>query len=181
MNTASRMESNGAGGKIHCSQATADLLIAAGKGPWLTKREDKIIAKGKGEMTTYWIAINSKAESSLESGSHHSDQTDDSMCLAFDDRTERWLDYNVATLELFLKPLVANRRPTESGGLNTPILADAEAIPINELREFIEFPKTSTIKDDADTPLSSTVSAQLKAFVGSISSMYRQIPFHNCK
>ena len=50
VNTASRMESNGVKGKIHVSQSTADMLPAI----WLTEREDKIIAKGKGEMTT-WV------------------------------------------------------------------------------------------------------------------------------
>jgi class 3 adenylate cyclase len=52
VNTASRMESNGVKGKIHCSQTTADALISAGRSQWLTAREDKITAKGKGEMQT---------------------------------------------------------------------------------------------------------------------------------
>jgi class 3 adenylate cyclase len=52
VNTASRMESNGVKGKIHCSQTTADALISAGKTQWLTSRVDKITAKGKGEMQT---------------------------------------------------------------------------------------------------------------------------------
>jgi len=55
MNTASRMESNGEKGRIQVSQATADLLIASGKSKWLTPREGKIVAKGKGEMQTYWV------------------------------------------------------------------------------------------------------------------------------
>jgi class 3 adenylate cyclase len=63
VNTAARMESNGAPGRIHISQKTADLLIAAGKTAWITQREDMIEAKGKGEMTTYWI--NSKGSSSV--------------------------------------------------------------------------------------------------------------------
>jgi class 3 adenylate cyclase len=52
VNTASRMESNGMKGKIHCSQTTADALISAGRSQWLTSRVDKITAKGKGEMQT---------------------------------------------------------------------------------------------------------------------------------
>lgn len=48
VNTASRMESNGVKGRIHCSQTTADLLPQR----WLTAREDKVFAKGKGEMQT---------------------------------------------------------------------------------------------------------------------------------
>lgn len=50
MNTASRMESTGQRGKIQLSQETADLLVSAGKTEWLSLREDKVVAKGKGEM-----------------------------------------------------------------------------------------------------------------------------------
>jgi class 3 adenylate cyclase len=46
VNTASRMESNGVMGKIHCSPSTAALLPDR----WITPRADKIVAKGKGEM-----------------------------------------------------------------------------------------------------------------------------------
>jgi len=55
VNTASRMESNGVKGRIHCSQATADALILKGKGSWVIPREEKVMAKGKGEMQTYFI------------------------------------------------------------------------------------------------------------------------------
>ena len=55
VNTASRMESTGTVGRIQISQSTADLLIAAGKMHWLTIREDKVNAKGKGELTTFWL------------------------------------------------------------------------------------------------------------------------------
>ena len=47
------MESNGAPGRIHCSEATAEALRSRGKGHWLTPREDEIVVKGKGEMQTY--------------------------------------------------------------------------------------------------------------------------------
>jgi hypothetical protein len=43
------MESTGIKDRIQISQETADELIAAGKVHWLTRREDKVIAKGKGE------------------------------------------------------------------------------------------------------------------------------------
>lgn len=29
--------------------------MAAGKGHWLEPREDKVFAKGKGEMSTFWL------------------------------------------------------------------------------------------------------------------------------
>ena len=55
MNTAARMESNGLPNRIHVSEATATLLRELGKGHWVEARKDKISAKGKGVMQTYWI------------------------------------------------------------------------------------------------------------------------------
>ena len=50
VNTAARMESNGLKDRIHVSQQTADGLIAAGKGDWVSAREDKVFAKGEQEL-----------------------------------------------------------------------------------------------------------------------------------
>ena len=49
------MESTGLRNRIQLSQATADLLIKAGKQSWIIKRSDEIEAKGKGRMQTYWL------------------------------------------------------------------------------------------------------------------------------
>jgi class 3 adenylate cyclase len=72
MNTASRMESNGVAGRIHVSQETALELIAKGKSSWITPREDKIIAKGKGELQTYWVSLKSGSSSSDSGASNPS-------------------------------------------------------------------------------------------------------------
>jgi hypothetical protein len=45
---------------MHVSQTTADALIAKGKSHWLVAREDKIEVKGKGEMQTYYVTVNSE-------------------------------------------------------------------------------------------------------------------------
>jgi Adenylate and Guanylate cyclase catalytic domain len=50
MNKASRMESTGLPGRIQVSAETAKLLIAAGKDAWVTPRDTKVFAKGKGEV-----------------------------------------------------------------------------------------------------------------------------------
>ncbi|CAB9526134.1 Receptor-type guanylate cyclase gcy [Seminavis robusta] len=55
VNTAARMESNGKKECIHCSQETADILYEKGKGHWVHPRDERIVAKGKGELQTYWI------------------------------------------------------------------------------------------------------------------------------
>eukprot|EP00538_Stauroneis_constricta_P006255 CAMPEP_0119548160 /NCGR_PEP_ID=MMETSP1352-20130426/2143_1 /TAXON_ID=265584 /ORGANISM="Stauroneis constricta, Strain CCMP1120" /LENGTH=768 /DNA_ID=CAMNT_0007593349 /DNA_START=72 /DNA_END=2378 /DNA_ORIENTATION=+ len=71
VNTASRMESTGTPGRIQVSQATADYLILAGRGKWLTPREDKVFAKGKGEMQTYWINTDTRSTTSDQSRSSY--------------------------------------------------------------------------------------------------------------
>jgi len=55
INTASRMESTGLGGKIQVSAETAELIRRDDKSRWLTKRDTLVAAKGKGEMITYWV------------------------------------------------------------------------------------------------------------------------------
>lgn len=75
VNTASRMESTGIPRMIQVSQATADSLILHGKSGWLSPRQDKVVAKGKGEMQTYFLQINAnssdKQSSSQQSSATH--------------------------------------------------------------------------------------------------------------
>lgn len=53
------MESTGSTGRIHLSQETAEILMASKKGNWVTKREERVMAKGKGSLQTYWLKIQS--------------------------------------------------------------------------------------------------------------------------
>jgi class 3 adenylate cyclase len=55
VNTAARMESHGIKGRIQVSQSTADEIVQAGKQAWIVPRQDKIKAKGKGELQTYFM------------------------------------------------------------------------------------------------------------------------------
>lgn len=55
VNTAARMESTGQVGRIQASAETAELLIASGKQSWVRPREEKVEAKGKGLLSTYWV------------------------------------------------------------------------------------------------------------------------------
>jgi hypothetical protein len=72
VNTAARMETTGAPNKIHLSQQTADLLVAAGKSRWVKAREELVTAKGKGQLQTYWLSFkppSAPSTSSVTSGS----------------------------------------------------------------------------------------------------------------
>ena len=66
VNTAARMESTGVKGKIQVSQATADELVVKGKEDWIVPRQDRVVAKGKGEMQTYFVVMKSNAKSAKE-------------------------------------------------------------------------------------------------------------------
>ena len=61
VNTASRMESTGIPRRIQASQTTADALILQGKQSWLVPRKEKVVAKGKGEMQTYFLECKEKS------------------------------------------------------------------------------------------------------------------------
>ena len=74
VNTASRVESTGEPGRIHVSQETAGLLANSGKAEWLEKRADKVFAKGKGEIQTYWVRRKAAPEGTTASCGSESDE-----------------------------------------------------------------------------------------------------------
>lgn len=74
VNTAARMESNGLRNKIHISSETAQHMRDAGKHHWLVAREEKIVAKGKGEMQTFFLEI--KQQSAASSTSRSTESSD---------------------------------------------------------------------------------------------------------
>ena len=47
--------STGAMNRIQVSQTTASLLFEAGKESWLHQRDDQVVAKGKGVLSTCWL------------------------------------------------------------------------------------------------------------------------------
>jgi Adenylate and Guanylate cyclase catalytic domain len=76
VNTAARMESTGGRNQIHCSQETAALIEAAGKS-WTFPREDKVNAKGKGQLQTYWVEFGSRNTASFRTGTSTISSSDD--------------------------------------------------------------------------------------------------------
>lgn len=57
VNVTSRMESTGKPGMIQLSKQTADRISSHGKGHWIRPREEKVKAKGKGDLTTFWLQV----------------------------------------------------------------------------------------------------------------------------
>ncbi|CAB9527934.1 Receptor-type guanylate cyclase gcy [Seminavis robusta] len=75
VNTAARMEQNGSPDRIHVSQECANALRLDGKGKWVVPREDKIEAKGLGQLDTYWVVTSIGGLETMSHGTSFSSES----------------------------------------------------------------------------------------------------------
>jgi hypothetical protein len=109
--------STGKRGRIQVSQSTADCLVLAGKSAWLQPREDVVIAKGLGAITTYWADPVSKRASVAGSELDESKRSDPSSSPmpALSNtvsilRHERHVGWMVEVLSDYIKKIVSTIR-----------------------------------------------------------------------
>jgi hypothetical protein len=137
VNTAARMESTGVKTKIQVSQESAELIIASGKSAWIKPREERVVAKGKGELQTYWLlpknqsapsvySSNSPSEGLSESGhiealdlitaaqEDGSEQPSPESIAMANKHVQRLVEYNCDILLQILKKVVAKRAQTKT-------------------------------------------------------------------
>jgi len=76
VNTASRIETTGQRDRVHVSEHTAKVLIAAGKENWVIRRQDPVQAKGKGLINTFWLVLDEDARIDASEGAYMSDEQD---------------------------------------------------------------------------------------------------------
>ena len=207
MNTTARVETTGAKNKIHISQETADLLIGSGKGHWVRARDDKVHAKGKGELNTYWLEVKgdvAKSQSSNSSGkSNIGDSqvaTDISMVdtgtgasssapTSMDEKGMRLVQWNTEIIGQILKEIVARRDAIDLASDSEFQLAELEQgslmrdhTVLEECADVIELPTFCASKkqrNDEPNELPPTVVDQLRDYIQTIAMMYRRNPFHN--
>ena len=202
------MESNGQKDCIHVSEATAKLLMESGKQRWLTPRKDKVMAKGKGEMQTYWLEVRSSIPNNFDStprrrssgdtdvdeadGSSMGDsnselepkipawEKDVSSKAVLGERFQRLVDWNVDQLVTLLKKVATNRKNLEKGdSKGSEFDLRTDSSILEEVTEVIAFSKTSITSEDGDFQLDSAVVAQLHEFITSIAMSYNDNSFHN--
>ena len=186
------MESTGEKGRIQISEETAKLLSAAGKGNWYEPRETKVMAKGKGELQTYWLKVESGAETAstgMTSCGTSSIDEDTNLALSFQptDKITRLIKWNVELLARLLKPVVAQRHNTKPSSVRAETLALPQSSVGDTVRdhvsEVIVLPKYKGDEEsevDSDSiELDPVIMEQLFAFVRSIAAMYQDNPFHN--
>jgi class 3 adenylate cyclase len=198
MNTASRMESTGLRDKIHLSQETADQLVASGKRSWVVRRDDKVIAKGKGELQTYWLTesaskrpgtVSKLLHASREAGAELVERMTE--CVHFLDRkTERLVLWHVEVQISLLRQLAASRRGVDHRDADVELdeswsrackpLTNGTTV-LDEVREIIHLPDFSgtSFWDTGGIQLDIVVEEQLTDYVSGIACMYRDNPFHN--
>eukprot|EP00526_Cylindrotheca_closterium_P003678 CAMPEP_0113651902 /NCGR_PEP_ID=MMETSP0017_2-20120614/27686_1 /TAXON_ID=2856 /ORGANISM="Cylindrotheca closterium" /LENGTH=1286 /DNA_ID=CAMNT_0000564645 /DNA_START=247 /DNA_END=4110 /DNA_ORIENTATION=- /assembly_acc=CAM_ASM_000147 len=208
MNTTSRIESTGKRDRIHISQETADYLIKAGKNHWLKLREDKVTAKGKGELTTYWLAINklragaktmsgsTSSEWSLNDESKHDDAADLASNTSDDQdkltekhrRLVNWITNEMAEI---LRQLEVSRIGREDHKSlvdleQLSVMREAGKNPLDEVIEIITLPRysaqsraTSDELERENYMLPKFVIDELRSYVSTLAGMYLENPFHN--
>ena len=202
VNTAARMESTGRPNRIQVSKETSEFLVDCKKEHWLTPREDKVNAKGKGELDTFWLEVKSnETKSNMSSGrssntsladTNHGVGQSELKAAAQNggNKHSRLVDWNVDILSSILGD-IAQRRVTRSVEPDAPdTLAAAEAeqarisknqLVLDEVVEIVQLPsydaKAQSSDKQCEIKLDPEVVSQLHRYVLTISKMYN----HNRK
>jgi Adenylate and Guanylate cyclase catalytic domain len=169
MNTASRMESTGLPNRIQISQETADLLAAANKSQWFVPREDKVSAKGKGQMVTHFLKLSNENDrarsigtsSNVDPGSESGYSMVGLDCRFLDDqqalenRNRSIADWMAEVLACLLKEVELRRRAESLKSESLRKITELELSTLNnkggdstvidEVAEIIELPKFNAL------------------------------------
>jgi hypothetical protein len=197
VNTAARMESNGQSSRIHVSEKTAELIRAAGKSHWVSKREDLVSAKGKGKLQTYWIEPRKGGANSIFSDipSGGDDILMDApdiksgveplgVQLGLTEKQARMVDWNAALLGELLSDVVAHRKANgsySSNNVDSTVIKSENGLSLvrDEIQETICLPAFDNSQTIDKTELSLDVISQLRSYVTAIAASYPDNAFHN--
>jgi class 3 adenylate cyclase len=192
VNTAARMESTGIKGRIQVSSATAEALKKDNKEAWLTPRDDNVVAKGKGVMSTYWLGIKKAAQSiySTEENAELDDKIPRGSCRAasdMDDKDARVVDWVCEMLVKQIKKVVVvhQRCPFHAHSKrNVDFQGEDGKICLDEVQEAIRTPdfKTEVAEATLDHDLVEIpegIANDIRDYVAMIAASYKSNKFHN--
>jgi hypothetical protein len=176
----------------------ADLLISSGKSHWIAPRVDRVVAKGKGEIQTFWLSIarEVKEASVAETDNQVSEAflleerefeiIDDNEKKKSDEKTARLIDWNVDVLLRLLRQIVARRlsrqAQADASQVDESQFLETGHLVIDEVKEVITLPRYEAISrhfDPESVVLEDAVVEQLHAFVSNVAGMYHANAFHN--
>ena len=186
-------------GRVQISQDTAELLIKAKKAHWIVPREEAVMAKGKGKMSTWWLnPMPSKSVSGSSSAGSASLSSGGSVS-AYDefgdpnaDKTGRQINWITEVLFKLLKKVVARRqaristgRQPEAGKPNCE--RDPYKTVLDEVTEVIKLPAFNARvakkqhEIESSIELDPEVKRQLRTYVSNVAFLYKQKDnaFHN--
>ena len=142
--------STGAMNRIQVSQTTASLLFEAGKESWLHQRDDQVVAKGKGVLSTCWLVPTYSGAS--EGGSHGASSHGETVYEEFDlhpEKRERLIQWMVDLLGNHIRKVIALRKSSQLGSsrqtskdsLTHQDPAEGQSMPLDEVVDIIHLPK----------------------------------------
>lgn len=176
---------------------------------WLRIREDKVFAKGKGELTTYWLEVKSNNNESKSSGSSdsgvdarkNSGLENESTCQTslqrsqkskhfHVDKIDRLIDWNTDNLLRLLQQVVdsrqldilASKTIDQGHKYDSSTKVFLEATPFAEVKEIIALPqarKSRSASAETLIPITAEASKQLRDYVATIANMYNDNFFHS--
>lgn len=197
MNTASRIETTGKANRIHISQETGDLLQQAGKGHWLQARVEKVEAKGKGQLRTYWLDLKSVMEGGKDKessdGSDHGaieeeEERHPAADIVLDEKTSRLVKWNVDILSRYLRKIVARRQADGNDCEPMHRIVTQEVMDKRKEGTVLDYTKDTICMphynaaaekrrvDPESIKLGEKVEEQLLKYVQTIAAMYRENP-----
>jgi hypothetical protein len=179
--TTGLIHKSGERNRIHLSEATANLLIKAGKNSWVEERPNKIVTAEKGELKTFWLnrlrrgAYNDGGGRSL-ADTNTSGGEDDDFCGL--DSQNRWIEWNTEVLRGLLTKII--RRRDEKGGsgeIITNAVDNLDGMPLDEVQEIIELPSFDKDacrreREREDKTVPKLVVDQLRDYVTQVADMY---------
>lgn len=197
VNTAARLESTGMRNRIQVSHTTAAEIEKLGKGHWLTKREDVVVAKGKGAIESYWLVPASRQASiqNIAQGPTTPEASREMIIAAVkqsssEEKRTRLVDWCVEILLDKLRQIQALRQ-----GLFLAQTATYDALVytpeegrtcMDEVQEVMKLPpydpKAAAIlasMDHRNVQIDPEVVDQLRQFVSILAQAYRANHFHS--
>lgn len=198
MNTAARMESTGITNMVQVSQETADLLAEARKGHWCEPREEQVQAKGKGNLTTYFLRLPAFGQARSMTSASDTESTRSGLSsfnsgVAIDnsevvDKRNRIADWTVEVLSGLLKEIHVRRMATKTRSEpqlkllqmeNSSSFGQESGTVIDEVQEIVELPKFDVAAAEREAQLDANaiqldevVLAELRDFVQMMAAMY---------
>ena len=194
------MESTGEAGQIHLSQEVVDQLLDADKSHWVSMRHDKVTAKGKGILNTFWLnatcpdlvyrrnGANSTTDATSTTGSTsgaEADPTQSPPSTEFQDRNGGLVDWNAGVMRTVLLEIASYHRASTNQPASPASMRELEKkymikhSTLSEVKEIVSLPKfdaaiaQAQASNQDEMELGDEVTNQLRSYVHVLSTLYR--------